>query len=232
MTDNEARLPADVAMSPGASLRVGFYAATIAGLAIVLTAPLALDAYTVNVLTRSLLYAILALTLDVLWGYAGILSYGQSAFFAIGAYALGLSSTHLGFSFGIAVAAFCASLVVAAAAAAVTGWLGFGRGVAPLYVSVVTLALPIVVKQGLLSGGLFTGSSSGLSGFDSFDLEVEDWFRIGGVALVILTALTWLFVNSDAGRVLVAIRENELRCRYLGIPTATVKIGADGGVRR
>jgi len=97
--------------------------------------------------------------------------------------------------------------------------------VAPLYVSVVTLALPIIVKQSLLSGGLFTGSSSGLSGFDSFDLEVEDWFRIGGVALVILTALTWLFVKSDAGRVLVAIRENELRCRYLGIPTATVKIG-------
>jgi branched-chain amino acid transport system permease protein len=94
-----------------------------------------------------------------------------------------------------------------------------------LYVSVVTLVLPIVVKQCLLSGGLFTGSSSGLSGFDSFDLEVVDWFRIGGVALVILTALTWRFVKSDAGRILVAIRENELRCRYLGIPTTSVKIG-------
>ena len=105
---------------------------------------------------------------------------------------------------------------MAAVTAAFTGWLAFGRGVTVLYVSVVTLALPIIVKQGLLSGGLFTGSSSGLSGFDSFALEVEDWFRIGGSALVVMTALTWRFVHSDAGRVLVAIRENDLRCRYLG----------------
>jgi branched-chain amino acid transport system permease protein len=182
-----------------------------------------LDIYTVNVLTRSLLYAMLALTLDALWGYTGILSYGQSAFFAIGAYALGLTSTHLGFTLGHAAAAFFGGLVVAAAAAAFTGWLAFGRGVTVLYVSVVTLALPIIVKQGLLSGGLFTGSSSGLSGFDSFALEVDDWFRIGGTVLVVLTALIWRFVHSDAGRVLIAIRENELRCRYLGIRTATVK---------
>src|SRR5260221_5413913 len=40
---------------------------------------------------------------------------------------------------------------------------------------------------------------------------------------VLLTALAWRFVRSDAGRVLVAIRENELRCRYLGIPTVAVK---------
>ena len=204
---------------------LGFFAATMGCVALALAAPLMLDAYTVNVLTRSLLYAMLALTLDVLWGYAGILSYGQSAFFAIGAYALGLTSTHLGFSFGLATAAFFGSLGLAGTVAALTGWLGFGRGVTPLYVSVVTLALPIVVKQGLLSGGLFTGSSSGLSGFDSFDLEVDNWFRIGGVALVVLTALTWRFVKSDAGKILVAIRENELRCRYLGIPTTTVKIG-------
>ncbi len=225
MTDLDTSPAAPIAARGRPTPRLGFLAATVGCLAIVLTAPLALDAYTVNVLTRSLLYAMLALTLDVLWGYAGILSYGQSAFFAIGAYALGLTSTHLGFSFGLATAAFFGSLVVAAAAAALTGWLGFGRGVTPLYVSVVTLALPIVVKQGLLSGGLFTGSSSGLSGFDSLDLEVDNWFRIGGVALVILTALTWRFVNSDAGKILVAIRENELRCRYLGIPTTTVKIG-------
>ena len=223
MTDQDASLPAEATASQRSSVHLGLVATTLAALAIVLAAPLALDTYTVNVLTRSLLYAMLALTLDVLWGYAGILSYGQSAFFAIGAYAFGLTSTHLGFSFVFAIAAFIGGLVVAAVAAALTGWLAFGRGVTVLYVSVVTLALPIIVKQGLLSGGLFTGSSSGLSGFDSFPLEVEDWFRIGGTALVVLTALIWRFVQSDAGRVLIAIRENELRCRYLGIRTATMK---------
>jgi branched-chain amino acid transport system permease protein len=225
VTDQDASLHAEAIESQRSSVRLRLVVTTISALAVVLAAPLALDTYTVNVLTRSLLYAMLALTLDVLWGYTGILSYGQSAFFAIGAYALGLTSTHLGFSLGLAAAAFVGGIVVAAVTAAFTGWLAFGRGVTVLYVSVVTLALPIIVKQGLLSGGLFTGSSSGLSGFDSFALEVEDWFRIGGSALVVMTALTWRFVHSDAGRVLVAIRENDLRCRYLGIRTATVKTG-------
>ena len=225
MTDSDASAPAEVAPAARALPRLGLLLLTLAGLGFVYVSPLVLDTYTVNVLTRSLLYATLALTLDVLWGYTGILSYGQSAFFAIGAYALGLSSTHIGFDYGVAAAALLCGVALAGAAGALAGWLAFGRGVTPLYVSVVTLVLPIVVKQSLLSGGLFTGSSSGLSGFDSFDIEVENWFRIGGVALVLLTASAWLFVNSDAGRVLVAIRENELRCRYLGIPTVTVKIG-------
>ena len=141
-------------------LRLGFLLATLGGVALVLVGPLVLDTYTVNVLTRSLLYAMLALTLDVLWGYTGILFYGQSAFFAIGAYALGLASTHIGFTAATAAAALLGGIVLAGAAGALTGWLAFGRGVTPLYVSVVTLVLPIVVKQGLLSGGTFTGCAS------------------------------------------------------------------------
>src|SRR5258708_14488927 len=156
VTDRDASRPSEIAVPARAPPRRGLLLATLAGLGLVLVAPLALDTYTVNVLTRSLLYATLALTLDVLWGYAGILSYGQSAFFAIGAYALGLAATHIGFDIGIAAAAFLGSLVLAGAAGAFTGWLAFGRGVTPLYVSVVTLVLPIVVKQGLLSGGTFT----------------------------------------------------------------------------
>jgi branched-chain amino acid transport system permease protein len=85
VTDQDASLPAEASESQRSSVRLGLGATTLAALAIVLAAPLALDTYTVNILTRSLLYAMLALTLDLLWGYAGILSYGQSAFFAIGA---------------------------------------------------------------------------------------------------------------------------------------------------
>ena len=64
------------------------------------TGPYVLDTYSVNVLTRSLLYAAVALTVDLLWGYMGILTFGQSAFFAAGAYAAGLAFTHMGFSAG------------------------------------------------------------------------------------------------------------------------------------
>ena len=153
MSDSDASAPAEVAPAARASPRLGLLLLTLAGLGLVYVSPLVLDTYTVNVLTRSLLYATLALTLDVLWGYTGILSYGQSAFFAIGAYALGLSSTHIGFDYGVAAAALLCGVVLAGAAGALAGWLAFGRGVTPLYVSVVTLVLPIVVKQSLLSGG-------------------------------------------------------------------------------
>lgn len=200
----------------------------VVGLAIIAfaavgAAPFVLDIYTVNILVRSFLYACVALTVDILWGYTGILTFGQSAFFGLGAYACGLAFTHLGLTPGIAVLAFIGGLVIAAATAALVGWLSFGYGVSPIYVSVVTLVLPIVVTQILFSGGTFTGSSSGLSGFTTFDLDVETWFWIAGVALVVLTAAAWIFVRSDAGRLLVAIRENEQRCEYLGINTALLK---------
>jgi len=196
----------------------------VIGLAAVAVGPYVLDTYTVNILVRSLLYACVALTVDILWGYTGILTFGQSAFFGIGAYAAGLVFSHFGLTPANAVFAFIGAIVVAGLVAALVGWLAFGYGVTLLYVSVVTLALPIVVTQIIYSGGTFTGSSSGLSGFDTFDLSIEGWFWIAGTALVLLTGAAWLFVRSDAGRLLVAIRENEQRCAYLGVATARVKI--------
>lgn len=186
--------------------------------------PYFLDTYLINGLIRAFLYAAVALTVDLLWGYVGILTFGQSAFFGIGAYAAGLVFTHMGFSTEHAWLALVAGIVVAALVAAVVGWLAFYHGASPLYGSVVTLVLPIIVTQVLFSGGTFTGSSSGLSGFESFDISIEAWFWIAGLFLIVLTAGAWIFVHSDAGKVLVAIRENESRCEYLGINVSRVKI--------
>ena len=69
------------------------------------------------------------------------------------------------------------------------GWLSFYPGSTPLYASVISLVLPIVVVQLLYSGGTFTGSSSGLVGFESFDFSTEDWFRIAGIAAVVVALL-------------------------------------------
>jgi branched-chain amino acid transport system permease protein len=192
--------------------------------AAVIVAPAVLDTYTVNILVRSFLYAATALTVDILWGYCGILTFGQAAFFGIGAYAAGIAFTYIGFSPQTAVLAILAGIAVSAGVAAIVGWISFFHGASPLYVAIVTLALPIIVVQLLYSGGTFTGSSSGLVGYGTFDLSVEAWFVITGIGLVALTAAAWFFVNSDFGRVLVAIRENEQRCAYLGINTAAVKI--------
>jgi branched-chain amino acid transport system permease protein len=193
-------------------------------LLLIVAGPYVLPTYLVNGLIRAFLYASVALTVDILWGYTGILTFGQSAFFGIGAYAAGLIFTHAGFGTGYAALALIAGVGVAVIVAAIVGWLAFYHGASPLYGSVVTLVLPIVVTQILYSGGNFTGSSSGLSGFESFDISLEAWFRIAGVFLVVLTAGAWLFVRSDAGRILVAIRENEQRCEYVGINVSRVKI--------
>ncbi|CAA0128676.1 Vitamin B12 import ATP-binding protein BtuD [Starkeya nomas] len=199
-------------------------AMTLLALVMVFLAPMALDYYTVNILIRACLYAVAALTVDMLWGYTGILTFAQGTFFGIGAYAVGLVFTHYGFSPTTAVLAFLGALVAAALVAAIVGWFAFWHGASPLYAGVVTLVLPIIVVQLLYSGGTLTGSSSGLVGFEAFDLEIETWFYIAGTLAVLTTATLTIVVRSDVGRVLVAIRENETRCSYLGINAPRIKI--------
>ncbi len=222
---------ADAVSAPIAVARRAFPGrlVTVAGVTALLIAavaagPYVLDTYTVNILVRSFVYAATALTVDILWGYTGILTFGQAAFFGIGAYAAGMTFTYLDFSPETAILALIIGLAVSALVAAITGWIAFFHGASPLYVAIVTLALPIIFVQVLYSGGTTTGSSSGLVGYNTFDLSVEGWFTVTGIGLVLLTVAAWFFVNSDFGRVLVAIRENEQRCTYLGIDAPRIKI--------
>jgi branched-chain amino acid transport system permease protein len=69
-------------------------------LVIIGAAPLYFGTYMTNVLTRALFLAALALTVDLIWGYTGVLTFGQSAFFGIGAYACALVFSHWGFGAG------------------------------------------------------------------------------------------------------------------------------------
>ncbi|TCT03026.1 amino acid/amide ABC transporter membrane protein 2 (HAAT family) /amino acid/amide ABC transporter ATP-binding protein 1 (HAAT family) [Tepidamorphus gemmatus] len=201
----------------------------VVALIAVAAGPFVLDTYMINILIRALLLAALVMTVDILWGYTGILTFGQSAFFGIGAYACGLVFTHYGFGPGWALGALAIGVLVAVVVAVLVGWLAFFHGASPLYASIVTLALPIVVTQLIFSGGRFTGSSSGLSGFPTYYWDLEIWFWLAGGFLVIVAVFGWMFVRSDMGRVLVAIRENEDRCAYLGVPVSRIKIGLMAG---
>lgn len=211
-------------MIDGDLIRKQLLRSALPALLLVLCAPWFLDTYTTNILVRALLFAMLALTVDVLWGYTGYLTFGQSAFFGVGAYAAALVFTHLGFGPGYVVLGVLLAMLAALLIGAVTGWLSFYHGSTPLYASVVSLVLPIVLTQVLFSGGTFTGSSSGLTGYSTPDLGIEEWFRLIGCLLVVLTTVVWLFVRSDGGRILFAIRDNEMRCSYLGINTSVYKI--------
>ncbi len=194
------------------------------GLLLLAAGPWLFDTYLQNILIKAYFMAIVAMTVDILWGYTGYLTFGQSAFFGIGAYAAGLVFTHAGLSSATVLLAISATIVVAAAVAALAGWLSFYRGASPFFATVISLVLPIVLTQLLLSGGTWTGSSSGLTGYDSFDFSIDVWYWISGGMLALAALGCWLLVRSDTGRLLAAIRDNEQRCSYLGINTSLVKI--------
>jgi branched-chain amino acid transport system permease protein len=223
----DARHVSQVAATPNAGgwpARVTLAVVTLLMAGVVVAAPALLDTYLVNILIRAFFVAIAAITVDIMWGYCGTLTFGQSAFFGIGVYALAICFTEYGFGTWQAFLAFGATIVVSMAVAALTGWLSFYPGSTPLYASIVSLVVPIVLVQILYSGGTFTGSSSGLVGFETFDLEFENWFRLAGLSLIAVAVASLVVMRSDTGRLLTALRDNDARCTYLGIDTSRTRI--------
>jgi branched-chain amino acid transport system permease protein len=223
--DLTSTLPAGTSQRRSASQAAGLLALPwLVAIALVVAGPWILDAYTVNILIRAFFVAAVALTVDVLWGHSGYLTFGQSAFFGVGVYVLAIVFMRLGFGPAQILTAIAVTIGGAALLAAFVGWLSFYSGSTPLYASVISLVLPIVMVQLLYSGGEFTGSSSGLVGFESFDLSTEAWFRIAGLFALTATLMAKVGISSDAGRLLSAIRDNEMRCAYLGLDTARIRI--------
>lgn len=193
-------------------------------LVLVVIGPDYLGRFALNVLTRSMIYAMIAITVDLLWGYTGILTFGQAAFFGTGAYATAMLLNALGGSTGGFALAGLAAVVVPVALGLLVGWLSFYYGSTPLYATVISLVVPIVVTQLVFSGGELTGSSSGLVGYTTLPFDLKGYFRLAGMSLLAIAVAAFVFVRSDAGRVLVAIRDNEMRCAYLGLNTQRIRI--------
>jgi branched-chain amino acid transport system permease protein len=193
---------------------------------LLLTAPFwltAVGAYT-QLGTLVLVMALAATALNFLLGYTGVLSFGHAAFFGLGAYGAGLTikdlvpSTLLGMLVGVAAAL---------AAAAVIGKLIVHlRGI---YFAMVTIAFGQVFYFIAFRWNNVTGGDDGLSnwsrapvdlGFEKLDLPGSPaafyYFVLFFFALS-LAAMAWA-LRSPFGRTLLAIRENERRARFLGIP--------------
>jgi branched-chain amino acid transport system permease protein len=191
--------------------------------AALLASPLVLGDYAQQILAQAFFFAIAAVTVDLLWGYTGILTFGQSAFFGIGVYVVALALAYYVEGSLATIGAIAVALGVAAVIGAAIGWLSFWDGASPIYVAIVTLALPVVFTQIILSGGAYTGSSSGLP-IPVPALSLTAWYWISGGLLLVVALGAYVLVSSDAGRIFVAIRENEERCRYLGLRTSRVKL--------
>ncbi|MER9731856.1 ATP-binding cassette domain-containing protein [Mesorhizobium sp. M0217] len=201
-----------------------FAALALATAVVVIIGPALFDRFTLNVLTRSMIYAMLAVTVDILWGYTGILTFGQAAFFGTGAYASAMVLSHLGSTPAFLALALALAILVPVLLGGFVGWLSFGHGSTPLYATVISLVVPIVVTQLVFSGGVWTGSSSGLVGYSGLPLGLPGYFRLAGICLIVTTVVALVFTRSDAGKLLIAIRDNEARCAYLGLDPQRLKI--------
>lgn len=192
--------------------------ASTALLALVLIPP-AMDSYHVYLLSLTLVWALLALSMGLLLGYVGEINFGQAAFAGIAAYVSTLLRMHGGLSFWLAAPIGLAAAVLAAA---LIGLITLRlRG--PFFV-LVTLAFGEVVRIVLANWQDVTNGPIGLrgiappEGFLGFDFSS----KLGFYYLVLATAvvslcLLWRLVHSRTGRLLVALREDEVLGAFVGI---------------
>jgi len=115
--------------------------------------PFAYKPYTANALALFMTYGLLAMSLGLIWGYAGIMSFGQTAFFGIGAYAYGAIGLNLIQRTGDTHLAVAGGLAAATGLAAVVGYFMFYGRLSDVYAAIITMALTLVLFAFFASTG-------------------------------------------------------------------------------
>lgn len=168
-----------------------------------------------------LIWAIYALAYNLVLGHAGLPSFGHGAFFGLGAYGFGLAQFSLAPNLWLCLAA--ATGAAALGGAMVAAFISHRRGI---YYSLMTIAFGQVFWFVAIKAHTITGGEDGLLkiarlpadlGFARFDLADNValfYFALAVFALV--SVLLWRLVHSPFGRVLKAIKQNELRARFVG----------------
>jgi urea transport system permease protein len=192
--------------------------------------PLTADVYSVSVVRDALIFGLFALSLDFLWGKAGILSFGHAAFFGLGAYGTAIVARLLTSNPGSSVIGATAGVALAAAVALIIGYFLIFGGVRGAYLTIVTLAVSLVAQQIAVGWASVTGGDVGLIGtpppgfaalgvsYVFADPAAQFWLVLAISTLAVTTL--WLASRGQFGRVLAAIRDNELRARSLGYDTS------------
>lgn len=177
-------------------------------------------------------YGILALGLSLIWGQAGILSFGQAIFFGAGAYAYALVTLGMLPSLGSSIlVGILLAAVVAGLLAAAMAWVTFaGRGLSGAHFAIVTLCTATVVEIAITRTE-FLGGYNGLFGVPPLswgDEMLGDrtlYYLMFAITLAAFLA-TVAIIRSPYGTVLEAIRDNEVRVRHLGYATRGLKSAA------
>lgn len=194
--------------------------------------PMLVSTYTLSVLV---IYGMLGLSLGLIWGFGGILCFGQAAFFGLGAYTYAIAAINIGES---TLPMLLAVLVPAGFAALLGAMMFYGR-LTDVYLGVITLVVTLILFKFVNStagpqyviGTARLGGYNGIPGFQTLNVpgqpEAYIWgdpfFYVCAIALVVVFLLvTWL-LNSAFGRIAIGIRENETRMGLMGYDVAARK---------
>jgi len=233
----------------------------IGGLALILL-PMGLQIFGnawVRIADTALLYVLLAIGLNIVVGYAGLLDLGYVAFFAVGAYMYALlASPHLTQTFAWIAALYpngmhTPILIVIPLAAGLAAFFGVLLGAPTLklrgdYLAIVTLGFGEIIRvflNNLDHPVNITNGPKGLSGIDAFQIfgvDMGQSFMIAGMELTSVAMYYYLFLSlvlvsivlshrlalSRIGRAWMAIREDEIAAKAMGINTRNLKLLAFG----
>ena len=193
--------------------------------------------YDVNTSTVLLIWALFALSLGLMWGYAGILSFGHAAYFGLGAYTYAVASMNFGES---TVPLILAMLVPAIFAGLIGAMMFYGR-ISDVYMGVITLVVTLILFKYINStagdayriGDARLGGFNGIPAFPILNVPGDPGIQIYGIglyyvaaaALLICYLLSRWLLSSYFGRVLIGIRENEVRTELLGYSAPLYKTG-------
>ncbi|MBB5336036.1 urea ABC transporter permease subunit UrtC [Pectinatus brassicae] len=216
-----------------------------------LAAPLFLSVFRINLLGKFISYAILAIGIDLIWGYTGILSLGHGVFFGLGAYAMGmylkLEAAHgklpdfmswSGLEHLPAIWAPFSNplsllfiIIIPALLAAVIGYLTFKNRIRGVYFSILSQALSLIFVVLFIGQQAYTGGTNGLTSFQTIfglSLAADNTKYILYYASILFLILVYTYcrfiVNHRIGKILIAIRDGENRVRFSGYNPTIYKI--------
>lgn len=217
----------------GAAAKVGTVAAVVVAIAVM---PWLADLFALMQLTLFAAMAMLGLSLAFIWGFGGILSFGQTAFFGLGAYAYAVAAIN----FQDSTPAIALAVLVPLAFAAVLGYFIFFGRISDVYLGVITLTVTLILFNCVNStageayriGEALLGGFNGIPAVPTFNVPFfpgqvltpeQSWWSTAGSLLVVFLLLR-LLLSLPAGRVIVAVRENEVRAGLLGYDPRVVKL--------
>lgn len=245
------RLPRGMSLKPsGFAVRFALVA-----VALLLVAPAVLSDFRLSLLAKFLCFAIIAIGIGLAWGQGGMLVLGQGLFFGLGGYCMGMymklseagpgqlpdfmtwsgveKLPALWEPFRFAWFAIPAAIVLPMAIATILGAAIFRQRVRGAYFAILSQALAAAFVIVLIGNQGLTGGTNGLTNFQSFfglslssAADKQILYFVVVIALLLVFLATRALVLGRYGRLLIAVRDNEDRVRFLGYDPTRIKLVA------